>query len=490
MKKSVFKYSVRLISIIFITGIFFLAACQKEDKLNTDPNFQLQFSNDSVVFDTVFSTIGSITKQFKVYNKTNKRINISSIKLVGGQNSQYRINVDGSPDLDQENIELAANDSMFVFVRVMIDPTNVDDPFIVTDQIEFITNSNEQNIELVAWGQNANYIIGNQLTENGKSFSIVAANGEDITWDSPKPYVIYGIAKVDTNAVLRLPEGCRIYFHNESGMWVAPDACLKITGTLQHPVTFKGDRLDEDYRDLPGQWDGIILEESDQDTEINYAIIENASYGIIAGTSGELKTNRLYINNTIIKNMIGHGLSTQAFSIESSNTLIANCGGRLLDIQLGGTSNFTHCTFANYWARSFRFNPSIGLSNAFTSGENTSYNNLDITFGNCIIDGRNQNEIEFISFDDAQFNVLFNHCSLKTNEDISDPLIYNQCFANPDIIFEESEEITFKLNGESVLIDAGLLAIGQSVPFDLLGNLRLPLPDIGAIEYFAEEEKK
>ena len=490
MKKSNLKHSVHLIIISFYAGIFFLIACQKADEVNTDPNFRLQFSNDSIVFDTVFSTIGSITKQLRVYNNSNKKLNISSIRLIGGEASQYRINVDGSPDLVQENIEIAANDSLYIFVRVTINPTSEDAPFIVSDKIEFTTNGNEQNIELVAWGQNVNYIVGNRLTADGKSYKIVAAKNEDVTWDSPKPYIVYGIAKVDTNAVLRLPEGCRIYFHDQSGMWVTQNGCLKITGTLQNPVTFKGDRLDEGYRDLPGQWEGIILEESDQDTEIDYAIIENATNGIQANTMEEIKTSRLLINNTIIRNMTESGISTQAFSIEAGNTLIANCGGRLLDIQRGGNFEFKHCTFANHWIRSFRSDPSIRLSNSYISNQNILFNDLSASFGNCIIDGRYQDEIEFNNQVSANFIATFIYCSLKSQEDITITPTYENCIGNPINIFADIESATFKLSEESVLIDAGLLSIGQNIPIDLYGKSRLPSPDIGAIEYNPDEEEK
>lgn len=489
MKKSNLRRWSHLFFISFFAGIYFLIACQKADELNTDPNLQLQFSNDSVVFDTVFSTIGSISKQLRVYNNSNKKVNISAIRLVGGESSQYRINVDGSPGLIHENIEIAANDSIFIFVRVTINPTLEDAPFIVADQIEFITNGNEQNIELVAWGQNANYIVGNQLTTEGKSFRIVAAKNEDITWNSPKPYVVYGIAKVDINAVLRLPEGCRVYFHNQSGIWVAQDGCIKITGTLQNPVMLKGDRLDEGYRDLPGQWDGIILEESDQDTEINYAIIENAVNGIQAKTLEDAKSNQLIITNTIIRNMTEFGIISRAFSIQSNNTLIVNCGNRLLDIQQGGIFDFKHCTFANYWTRSFRLNPSIRLSNSFATEQEIHSNDLAASFGNCIIDGRNQEEIEFDNQTGADFNTLFIYCSLKTQDDITSSPAYDNCIGNPENIFADLESTGFKLSEESSLIDGGLLSIGQSIPFDLYGTSRLPSPDIGAIEYTPEEEK-
>lgn len=487
MNKQKFGLSINLLLMILIVGILLFISCTKKDVWNTDPNFKLQFSTDSVIFDTVFTTIGSITKSLKIYNKTSKKIQISSIRLVGGLNSQYQINIDGSSDLIQENIELDGNDSLFIFVRVIIDPNDENIPFVVEDQIEFLTNGNLQNVSLFSWGQNANYIIGDQVSEDGIYYKVIAANGSDITWDSPKPYVVYGFAKIDTNAILRLPEGCRIFFHKNSGIWVTQNGCLKISGTLKNPVKLKGDRLDEGYRDLPGYWDGIIIEESNQTTEFNYAVIENATNGIVAKTITEIKANQITIFNTIIRNMTETGISSQAFSIESNNTLIANCGKSILNIQQGGNLNFNHSTFANYWKRSFRINPSIKLSTVINTDDQTLYNDLNASFGNCIIHGIQQNEIEFDSHSEANLNVVFNHCSLKTTEDITiNPSRYISCIINPNVVFADIESNEFKLNAESQLINAGLISIGQIVPYDLIGNSRLPFPDIGAIEYIPD----
>ncbi len=482
MKNSNFKHFYRLIILFIIAGIFIFTACNKDDDFNLSTDFRLAFSNDSVVFDTVFTSIGSVSKQLRVYNNSDKKINISSIQLLKGEASQYRINIDGSPELTQENIEIAANDSMYVFVRVNIDPDNEEAPFIVNDQIEFNINGNSQKVELVAWGQNANYILADQTDTEGNSYKIIAAKGEDVSWDSPKPYVIYGNAIVDTNAVLRISEGCRIYFHNKSQLQVKQNACLKVSGTLENPVLFKGDRLDEGYRDLPEQWKGIRLAESDQITEINFARIENGTFGILAESNDDSKQNQLTITNTIIKNMSGSGLSSRAFSISAGNLLIADCGGSLLNIEKGGTHTFTHCTFANFWNRSYRGETTVCLSNTATIDEQSFYNNLDIVFKNCIIDGSSSEELTFDEHPEADFLVSFSYCSLRTLTDETNTA-FEQCIFNPEILFEEAETINYKLHADSPLIDAANPNFSQPFPFDILGSNRLPKPDIGAIEY-------
>ena len=55
----------------------------------------LDFSKDTIIFDSVFTTIGSITIPFTVINSHSEALLIDEISLEGGSDSQYRINVDG-----------------------------------------------------------------------------------------------------------------------------------------------------------------------------------------------------------------------------------------------------------------------------------------------------------------------------------------------------------------------------------------------------------
>ena len=78
----------------------------------------LSFSSDTIVFDTVFTTIGSTTKQFKFYNNDKRTVNIEQIELVGGENSPFRINVDGVSGTNFANIELEGRDSLFFLLKL------------------------------------------------------------------------------------------------------------------------------------------------------------------------------------------------------------------------------------------------------------------------------------------------------------------------------------------------------------------------------------
>lgn len=49
----------------------------------------LEFSRDTVVFDTVFTTIGSTTQQLKIYNRESNTVVINEVELMGGSSSPF-----------------------------------------------------------------------------------------------------------------------------------------------------------------------------------------------------------------------------------------------------------------------------------------------------------------------------------------------------------------------------------------------------------------
>ena len=135
-----------------------LFGCGKEDNLTSDPSAKLELSADSIFFDTVFTTTGSITQRIRVFNRNKHAVKISEINLSGGSASNYQININGVAAHRLEDIELRGNDSLNIFVKVTINPSSDLTPFIVKDSIGFITNGNRQNVILTAYGQNAVFL--------------------------------------------------------------------------------------------------------------------------------------------------------------------------------------------------------------------------------------------------------------------------------------------------------------------------------------------
>src|SRR5947207_12621914 len=128
-----------LFSILILSLCIFLFACKK-DSFITSPGAQVTLSADTLKFDTVFTTAGSITGVFKIINENNQKLLISSVKLMGGNSSPYKINVDGFTGPEVNNLEIAANDSMYVFVSVIINQNTNNLPFIVQDSIKISYN--------------------------------------------------------------------------------------------------------------------------------------------------------------------------------------------------------------------------------------------------------------------------------------------------------------------------------------------------------------
>lgn len=476
--------------VIGIASSFF--SCKK-DKILTDPSAKLRFSQDSVLFDTVFTTIGSTTKYFKVYNDNNQKINISSIRMANGNASQFRFNIDGVSGQSISDIEIDANDSVYVFLEVTVNPTNQNSPLIIYDLLLFDINGKTQAVNLEAWGQDAYYHL-----PNGK---IVFSSGGvlyyeieqcptspqfncTITWLADKPHVVYGYAVVDSTITLEINAGANIYFHQNAGIWVYRYGTIHVNGTQNQIVTFQGDRLDAEYKDLPGSWDRIWINEGSTGNLINYAILKNGFIGLQHDLLGSDATvsRKLTINNTIIKNMSGWGLFSVHGNIEGYNNVICNCGKNIAAFLLGGSYKFYQCTFANYWNSADRTDPILYVNNY--DGVNSIP--LDSAyFGNCIFDGPITDEIALDSNGTTLFNFKFENTLLKTALNTSNANRFVFCKINVATSFKDAINYDFKLNSNSMAKDAGKIAIGILYPTDLTGASRTldSSPDCGAYEY-------
>ena len=454
---------------------------------------KLTFSNDSVIFDTVFTSLGSATHRLMVYNPSASKIKIASIALAGGSSSDFSINVDGEPGASVKDIELGGGDSLFIFLRVTIDPNNENNPFVVEDDLQFNTNGNNQQVKLVAWGQNAHYILADTYNTGFPPYKVVVDSLQTVHWTAEKPYVIYGYAVVDSYGKLIVDPGTRVYFHANSGLLAYSDAVLKVEGTLDDPVHFQGDRLEQQYSDLPGQWDRIWLMESQpgEDHEIRNAIIENGFIGIQAESFLHVTTNKLILENVTIRNMNGVGIFSRIYNILGGNTVVANCGGYCMAFTGGGNYNFIQSTLANYWQYGIRKTPALFLNNfLLDSLENPIPISMHFNMGNSIVYGYNDDEFETEMTDGADSSYFFDHALLKTTRDVGDATIFESVMVNEDPLFFNTEVNDYRLDTLSPAIDKGSEAISSQIPNDILGNPRSTLPDLGAYEFEPGQGKK
>lgn len=495
------KNKLFFLLVFTIIGSTLIWSCRKEN-YSDDSSYQLEFSIDTVLFDTVFTTIGSATQILKVYNRNPDNIRISQIYMATGQQSPYDMNVDGHSGFEFSDIELLAEDSIYIFIKVTIDPNNLNNPVVVTDSIIFETNGNAQDVDLVACGQDAHFILPDYHNDSlDLHYRIVAAENENIYWEDDKPYVIYGYAVVDSAGSLEIGPGTNLYFHKNSGLWVYKGGAFTVSGEPDSIVTFEGDRLDFDYGENPGQWIGLFINESDHIHHIKNAVIKNAITGIQArriDISDGTYASNLLLENVEIYNSNYSALFTIAFNVTAGNCVFANSGVYNGFFSAGGFFDFRHCTFANYWPYNARQDPSFILSNHLITlnadGEEIVYiGDLDAYTANCIIYGNIEEELGLAQLEDAGFSYSFESCLFKTEQDLSDPELFANCFTYNDSLFVNYNYNNYRLDtivnpainkgNPSILNDSFL-----DLTLDLDGNSRLEdsAPDLGAYEFIPE----
>ena len=131
--------------ILFFIVLNLLSCDGLDENYSNNPNHRLSFSVDTLSFDTVFTTIGSATKEFMIYNRNDQPLLISEIMLASGEETGFRINVDGRKGDHFQDVRIQADDSLYVFVEVTVNPNASNQPLLVDDSIIFTTNGVKQS---------------------------------------------------------------------------------------------------------------------------------------------------------------------------------------------------------------------------------------------------------------------------------------------------------------------------------------------------------
>lgn len=452
---------MRFIIFLLISGLLSFVSC-RNNEFDYSPDITLRFSTDSVVFDTIFSGIGSATKGFMVYNPSDKNIRISEIKLGKTDQSKYRINIDGLAAKVAKDIEIAGKDSMYLFVEVSINTDQ--DLLLEQDSIIFETNGNQQDVKLLAWGQDVKLINGELINTS--------------TWTNEKPYLVYNSMLVDTNQILNIEAGTKIYFHRGSRMYVA--GTLRIEGTVDQAVILQGDRLEYMYRDVPGQWEGIWLMNGSKHNNFEYAEIKNAIIGIQVDTLADLNIPTLKISNSKIEHMSYAGIYARGTTVFASNCLIADCAYYALALTIGGSYEFYHCTVSNYWQNTFRNTPSVVLNNYYEYEGQPIIRDIEkAIFANCIIWGDKKDELYFDKYPgQGEMNYFFDASLLRISDEVERvPANFTACIYNEDPLFVNTDDYDYQLDTLSPAIDKANIDYINLYPtaltFDIAGFERL-----------------
>ena len=487
----------------FLIGIFFISlffiemtSCRKQQDFFKDSSAMVVFSRDRLSFDTVFTTQGSATRLIKVFNSYDQPILLSKVWLEKQNTSKFNLNVDGIPGRTVTDVEIEAKDSIYIFVEVTInpdDPVSIS-PFVVEENLFVEVNGNIQKVILEAWGQNANYIPNNT---NSNGLAITTCNLGSLSWNDPKPYVIFGVLFIDSCTV-NIPAGTKIYVHggianNSLGkysdgiIYVLPNGKLNIQGTKENPVIIQGDRLEKEFSDIQGQWAGIRFAPGSKNNIIRYAEIKNSIVGVRADSASQV---RMY--NTKIYNTSSSGVIAEHCIFVAENCLFYNNGGNAVQTEFGGDIFLRYCTMASYGNNQ----AALRLSNTrcldqFCNTFATYPLNADVQ--NCIIAGSQEDELSFLNKSQNQADFVL---KMKNNivraKDILKQDAYPDFFdkiCNSCISLKPSDKLFRNISKQMYQLDTLSVAEQRAVPIPLITKDiedadRDPVtPDIGAYEY-------
>ncbi len=499
-----------VLSISILLFIIFYSSCRKDFEYETS-NGQLRFSRDTVYLDTIFSSISSSTYSLKVYNNSNTDVQIPQIRLTEGENSGYRLNVDGVAGKTFNSVPLLAKDSLYIFIETTLDVSDMGvDEFLYTDAIIFDQGSIEQKVELVTLVRDAVFLYPEKNPDGSRETITVGYdnNGEeiivegfiledgDLNFTNEKPYVIYGFAGVDANKTLLMDPGVRVHFHKNSGIVVGDSGRLVINGSLsrdsvllENEVIFEGDRLEPRFSTIPGQWEGIYLARGSMYNTINHLTIKNATTGLYIEGNGEALLPQATITNSRIYNSSNNALKAISTNITAENLVLGSAGFGSLVCRGGGNYRFLHSTIANYWSNGFRTGAALQLNNQYQG----RVNDLTAEFTNCIVDGNSFMELNLIGNEQGLFSFKFTNALIKYRDlegtgsmnpyyDFENTDYYENILLNQSADFKNTFTEDFRIGANSAAIGNAQLEAALEVPNDIIGRDRTIDPDIGAFE--------
>jgi len=479
--------------IVIVFSLFWAPGCY-EEKFYEGNDVSLRFSTDTITFDTVFTTVGSATKILKIYNDKDEAIKISEIKIENNTNNQFRLNIDGLSTNIAKDVEIGANDSIYIFAETKInpnDPLSIS-PFVVEDNIVFNTNGNQQKVLLEAWGQNANYING----KNKGKHALAKCNFGEIVWDDPKPYVIYGSLHIDS-CTLKLAPGTKVHIHGgiartpdksyyyDGNIYVYKNAKIISEGTVDNPVIIQTDRLEEKYQDINALWYGIIIRKESTGSIFEHTTIQNATIGLYLDSLSSVT-----LKSTKFLHIGAVGIYSNHATLNAENCLIADIGGYNVVIDYGGNVNMTNCTVYNN-----NKDDALVLKNYKCLDADCNIIDpypLNANFTNCVFYGSNQDELLLSAHDrenQSDFNYHFENCLISIKDILKEnqyPHFYDHANNTENgigdaTLFLDEDEYDYRPDTLSFLIDKGIYI--SELTKDIDGLTRDSNPDLGCYEF-------
>ena len=490
MSNEIKKIHTLFLVVAMTVAMAFFVACSDDDNFSTNPRNMLTFSADTVFMDTVFSKTPSSTRTFWVYNNSSSGIRCSKIKLEKGNQTGFRINVNGVFLGEKQGYqiideEIRRGDSLRVFVELTSPENGQHTPQEITDRLIFNHESGvEQKVVLSAW-----------------SWDIKKLNKPVFNRDT----VIS--ERLLINDTLRIEEGATMTLSPGTTLFMNANACIEVYGTLLSlgepgkEVTIRGSRLDRMFDYLPydgvsGQWKGIVFRNSSFGNRLQHTDIHSACDALVCDSSSTDR-EKLHISSSTIHNNKGYGLYAENCNIRIENTLVSNA---LMDcIALtGGKTTINNCTIAQFYP----FTANRGYALLFSNTSQTAtYNKSAMSVRNSIITGYSKDEYMEILADSTEADVRIENSLLRKDtvragidtlrfvgtifENAEDTL--SSGYKNFKTVDTELLKYNFRLRKESLAI--GKANKETALPLDRDALPRDENPDMGCYEATNEEEK-
>jgi len=387
----------RLFLFYIIIGVGLLLSCSDKDSFSASSSNVLTLSTDTVKIDTLFSQIPSSTKSFWVYNNSSDGIRISTVRLERGNQSGFRVNVDGTfVNPVATDFEVREGDSIRVFVEVTTRDNYAEEPQLIEDNLLFTLESGVvQRVNLRTYSWDALKLSG-----------LVVRH--DTLIESSVPVVIYDSLRVDSGCTLTI-RNTTLYFHDNVG--IVAYGKIKAENSV-----FRGDRLDHMFDYLPydrvsGQWRGITIKPSSKDNQFTDCEIRNAMDGIVCDSTS-LTLIRCKVHNSRGHGVIGHNATLTISYCQLTNTL-----GDCLAVY-GGTAEIDHCTLAQFYPFSANRKAALRFTNSDAD--------LLISCMNTLVTGYEADVVMGLQEDSVKiFDYYFADCILRTDS-VADSLRFER----------------------------------------------------------------
>lgn len=460
-------------NILFIFSAIFALAVSSciSDDITDSPSATLSFSTDTVSFGLIFTDLNTPTARLQVFNKNDKGVIISSIGFKNPE-TPFRLNVDGVSGSYFSDVEIRANDSIYVFMECFIDENEAIEPQRIADQLEFITNGVIQNVEVEAWAWNVTRLNSVKVEEN-------------MTLTNERPYIIFDSLSVEPGVTLTIEPGAWILFHDKASINVK--GRLLALGQADNFIRMSGDRLDDilpdvAYDQLAGQWGGVNIAAESFGNRMDYVNMRSSVSGLRVDSCGDLSKNKLTIINSWLHNSQGNVLSSEYAAVDAYGCCFSEAAGSVVRL-IGGKHNFVQCTIANSYLFSSLYQPNLYLGHCLPEDqEDNSQPLMTAYFENGIVWGEIGDPL--YPGDLIGSNVFMRYMLFKANG--SDDENFYECVWNEDPLFftiRSDYYFNYALQPDSPAIGRGNPAyVTPECLYDMNGVYRLAngAPSLGA----------